>query len=176
MTTYRDLFDFGLSFFIEMITEDKADEILNIELKENKIDIDKIIDLLGFDVVETSFTSADFDFYEVQDDTDTIYINTDEEVNTEIVKTVEMIYNLYYFKFMAEELAKGKSLEDVILEFASLSDSFTLSFLLPDNLIEKIIKENLNKERKQAIKDETGLPEDFIERRLSIYEDSRTKR
>lgn len=176
MTTYRDLFDYGLSFFIEMITGDKADEILNIELKENKIDIDKIIDLLGFDVVETSFTSADFDFYEVQDDTDTIYINTDEEVNTEIVKTVEMIYNLYYFKFMAEELAKGKSLEDVILEFASLSDSFTLSFLLPDNLIEKIIKENLNKERKQAIKDETGLPEDFIERRLSIYEDSRTKR
>lgn len=176
MTTYRDLFDYGLSFFIEMITEDKADEILNIELKENKIDIDKIIDLLGFDVVETSFTSADFDFYEVQDDTDTIYINTDEEVNTEIVKTVEMIYNLYYFKFMAEELAKEKSLEDVILEFASLSDSFTLSFLLPDNLIEKIIKENLNKERKQAIKDETGLPEDFIERRLSIYEDSRTKR
>lgn len=176
MTTYRDLFDYGLSFFVEMITKDKADEILNIELKENKIDIDKIIDLLGFDVVETSFTSADFDFYEVQDDTDTIYINTDEEVNTEIVKTVEMIYNLYYFKFMAEELAKGKSLEDVILEFASLSDSFTLSFLLPDNLIEKIIKENLNKERKQAIKDETGLPEDFIERRLSIYEDSRTKR
>ena len=145
MTTYRDLFDYGLSFFIEMITKDKADEILNIELKENKIDIDKIIDILGFDVVETSFTSADFDFYAIQDDTDTIYINTDEEVNTEIVKTVEMIYNLYYFKFMAEELAKGKSLEDVILEFASLSDSFVLSFLLPDNLIEKKKKNNKRK-------------------------------
>ena len=96
-------------------------------------------------------------------------------MNEDIIKTVEMIYNLYYFKFLAERLAKGQSLEDTVVEFASLSEVFALSFLLPDKLVEKIIKENLSKKRIQAIKDETGLSEDFIERKLIFYEDSKTK-
>lgn len=172
---YRDLFDYGLVFFIEMITKEKSKEILDLELKNNRIDIDKIIEILDFKVKKISFNEIDFNYNKIQDDTETIYINTDENMNEDITKTVEMIYNLYYFKFLAERLARGQSLEDTVVEFASLSENFALSFLLPDNLVEKIIKENLSKKRVEAIKDETGLPEDFIERKLIFYEDSRTK-
>lgn len=172
---YRDLFDYGLVFFIEMITKEKSKEILDLELKNNRIDIDKIIEILDFKVKKISFNEIDFNYNKIQDDTETIYINTDENMNEDIIKTVEMIYNLYYFKFLAERLAKGQSLEDTVVEFASLSEVFALSFLLPDKLVEKIIKENLSKKRIQAIKDETGLSEDFIERKLIFYEDSKTK-
>lgn len=163
---YRDLYDYGLVFFIEMITKDKSKEILDLELENNRIDIDKIIEILNFKVEKISFNEIDFNYKKIQDDTETIYINTDEDMNEDITKTVEMIYNLYYFKFLAERLAEGQSLEDIVVEFASLSEVFALSFLLPDKLVEKIIKENLSKKRIQAIKDETGLPEDFIERKL----------
>lgn len=172
---YRDLFDYGLVFFIEMITKEKSKEILDLELKNNRIDIDKIIEILDFKVKKISFNEIDFNYNKIQDDTETIYINTDENMNEDITKTVEMIYNLYYFKFLAERLAEGQSLEDIVVEFASLSEVFALSFLLPDKLVEKIIKENLSKKRIQAIKDETGLSEDFIERKLIFYEDSKTK-
>lgn len=172
---YRDLYDYGLVFFIEMITKDKSKEILDLELKNNRIDINKIIEILNFKVEKISFNEIDFNYKKIQDDTETIYINTDENMNEDITKTVEMIYNLYYFKFLAERLAEGQSLEDIVVEFASLSEVFALSFLLPDKLVEKIIKENLSKKRIQAIKDETGLPEDFIERKLVFYEDSKTK-
>lgn len=172
---YRDLYDYGLVFFIEMITKEKSKEILDLELENNRIDIDKIIEILDFKVEKISFNEIDFNYNKIQDDTETIYINTDENMNEDITKTVEMIYNLYYFKFLAERLARGQSLEDIVVEFASLSEVFALSFLLPDKLVEKIIKENLSKKRVEAIKDETGLPEDFIERKLFFYEDSKTK-